>query len=326
MLIKSADDKTKRLRLLEDLQASPLLDAKQRQWLKDEYWAVRNGIDGENDAAHYIDRNFINSQNHVILHDLRLVDDGQVAQIDHLIIGRAFIFYLLETKNYRGNILINDHGEFTVDYGRGQRYGIPSPIEQSKRHEAILLRVLDRLGISGRTQEKPMIKHAVLIHPKGIITRPDPKAFDTGDVIKADQFGSWRDAFVEKKLGVGATLALALNLRSLETIAEWGRMLKRQHRPRDLLDLPEFMRPREAAARGFLPTERQIVNTPPARAKNQHVQDDSPQSDGAEPKKRLICATCGAKLSFPEGKFCWNNPGRFGGLQYCRTHQADFPA
>ncbi|WP_088287324.1 hypothetical protein [Ideonella sp. A 288] len=33
-------------------------------------------------------------------------------------------------------------------------------------------------------------------------------------------------------------------------------------------------------------------------------------------------STCGAKLSFAEGKFCWNNEARFGGLQYCREHQA----
>lgn len=36
MLIKSADDKTKRLALLEDLQKSLLLDMRQKEWLRDE--------------------------------------------------------------------------------------------------------------------------------------------------------------------------------------------------------------------------------------------------------------------------------------------------
>ena len=36
MLIKSADDKTKRLALLEDLQKSTLLDTRQKEWLRDE--------------------------------------------------------------------------------------------------------------------------------------------------------------------------------------------------------------------------------------------------------------------------------------------------
>ena len=36
MLFKSADDKSKRLRLLESLQASPHIDARQRNWLAEE--------------------------------------------------------------------------------------------------------------------------------------------------------------------------------------------------------------------------------------------------------------------------------------------------
>lgn len=48
------------------------------------------------------------------MHDLRFAFDGEVAQIDHLIINRAFGIYLIETKNYAGNLVINDHGEFTV--------------------------------------------------------------------------------------------------------------------------------------------------------------------------------------------------------------------
>ena len=312
MLIKSADDKAKRLHLLEDLQSSPLLDREQRDWLKKEYWAVRNGIEGERDAAHYIDRHFHESENHVVLHDLRLIDDGEVAQIDHLVIGRAFIFYLLETKCYRGNLLINDHGEFTVDYGKGVRYGVPSPVEQSKRHEAVLLRVLERMGITGRTQGKPLIKHAVLIHPKGIITRPNPERFDTRDVIKADQF-------VDKGLGVGKVLMAMLNLRSLDTIVEWGRMLKRQHCPQDLLALPDLLQPRRAVA----------SDPPQSSAKRGSRQMPISLAGGAEDqsgqKKRLICATCGVKISYREGKFCWNNPERFGGRQYCRAHQGNFP-
>jgi hypothetical protein len=38
-------------------------------------------------------------------------------------------------------------------------------------------------------------------------------------------------------------------------------------------------------------------------------------------RRKLICATCGQKISFAEGKFCWNNEAWFGGLQYCRKHQ-----
>jgi hypothetical protein len=47
MLLKSADDKSKRLRLLEELQQSPLLDAAQRDWLQKELDRLRKGIQGE---------------------------------------------------------------------------------------------------------------------------------------------------------------------------------------------------------------------------------------------------------------------------------------
>jgi hypothetical protein len=40
--------------------------------------------------------------------------------------------------------------------------------------------------------------------------------------------------------------------------------------------------------------------------------------------KKLICAQCREKISFPEGKFGWNHVKRFGGLQYCREHQGLF--
>lgn len=46
MLIKTADDKQRRLRLLEELQRSPLLDARQRNWLQDEDVCPAVGIEG----------------------------------------------------------------------------------------------------------------------------------------------------------------------------------------------------------------------------------------------------------------------------------------
>ena len=128
MLLKSADDKTKRETLLVELQSSPLLDFRQKKWLRDELMRFKKGVQGEREAAHYLDHYFKKGENHVLLHDLRFVVDGEVAQIDHLIINRAFSFYMLETKNYAGNLVINEQGEFTVAYG-DDRFGIASPIE-----------------------------------------------------------------------------------------------------------------------------------------------------------------------------------------------------
>ena len=126
MLIKSADDKSKRLALLEDLGKSPVLDLHQKEWLRDELRRCKTGIEGERAAAFYLDGHYKDGQNNVLLHDLRFVVDDEVAQIDHLVINRTGYMVLIETKNYGGDLEVNAHGEFTVRYGK-ERYGIPSP-------------------------------------------------------------------------------------------------------------------------------------------------------------------------------------------------------
>lgn len=105
-------------------------------------------------------------------------------------------------------------------------------MEQSRRHERVLARLLERLEIVGRTQKLPDFHHVVMLHPKTTITRPPANVLDTSDVIKADQFPTWHQSFVNKN-GVGAVFKAALNMRSTDTIKEWSEKLMRQHRPED---------------------------------------------------------------------------------------------
>lgn len=321
MLLKSADEKSKRVALLEDLQKSQLLDHTQKKWLREELVRFTKGIQGERDAAHYLDNFFKDGENSVLLHDLRFEVDGEVAQIDHLIINRASQIYLLETKNYACNLVINDHGEFTAEYGSA-RFGVPSPMEQSRRHERVLARLLERLDIVGRTQKLPDINHVVMLHPKATIKRPLANVLDTSNVIKADQFPTWYQGFANR---IGLVKA-ALNMRSLETIKEWGEKLKRQHRPADLLALPDFIRPREAfneAAPQAKPIQKveDIKRDLYAAHISQPIPHAAEKSIEEPPARKLICVSCGVKISYAEGKFCWNNEKRFGGFQYCREHQ-----
>ena len=101
MPLKAADDKSKRVKLLEDLQRVPSLSFSQKDWLRNELSNLKKGIAGERDAAYYIDHYFDKGGNHVVLHDLRFVMDGEVTQIDHLVMARGGNIYLLETKNFR---------------------------------------------------------------------------------------------------------------------------------------------------------------------------------------------------------------------------------
>jgi hypothetical protein len=55
MILKSADNKSKRLQLLEELQQSNALNEFQRKWLRQQLPPERKGIQGEKDAAFYLD-------------------------------------------------------------------------------------------------------------------------------------------------------------------------------------------------------------------------------------------------------------------------------
>ncbi len=340
MIIKTADDKTKRLTLLEDLKASPLLDARQKDWLRQELLRTQRGLQGERDAAHYIDARFKDSEAHAVLHDLRFEVEGEVAQIDHMVITRALCIYLFETKCFAGNVKINERGEFTVTYPGERAFGVPSPLEQSRRHERLLLKVLARLEISGRLGIQPQFVHAVLLHPKAIITRPDAKAFNTDDVIKADHIATWHKAMAERSISMFETLSLAVNMRGSDTLKALAEKLARQHRPINPLNLPDFMAPKAKPARSrpaAVPVatvaqasavERQPTRpAPPLAPEPSAAPAPTPTIPAATTtppehlRRKLICVACNAKISFAEGKFCWGNEARFGGLQYCRAHQ-----
>lgn len=315
MLIKQADDKTKRLRLLEELQASPVLDDRQRGWLRDEYWRVKRGIEGETDAAFHIDSLLRDGENIAVLHDVRLIVDEEVAQIDHLVFNRLLDFILVETKCYRGHLQINEAGEFSVRYDSGKRFGVPSPLAQSERHARILAKLLDRLEITGRLGTQPKFHHVVMLHPKATIERPEAKRFDTSNVIKADQFAQWRAQWVDKGSTLGAFASL-LNVRGKDTLRDWAEKLSRQHQPVDLLALPDFMRPRGT-------TRADAVSVPASASPIAEAAQPTAAEAATSSSRRLVCARCNIKITYAEGKFCWNHPQRFGGLQFCREHQAE---
>lgn len=302
MLVKSAENKSKRLTLLQDLQNSPRLDDWQKKRLSEELLKVRRGIQGEKDAAYYLDNHFGDGKNHAVIHDLRLVVDGEIAQIDHLLISRLLNFYLLETKSFSGDITISSHGEFSVKYGAEKVYNIPSPIEQSKRHENVWRRLLAKLDITGRAGVGLRFKHVVLVDPKAAIYRPDAKAFDTSMVIGADQFRTWHLAHVDNDISITEVLVSMLNFKRSDTLRQIAEKICRQHQPEDFLQMPDWLQPQPAKLQ-------------------KNITVDQPEQGG---RKKLICLTCNSKISYDEGKFCWNNDKRFKGAQYCRAHQAAF--
>lgn len=314
MLIKHADDKSKRLAFLQELQNSPNLTKTQKDWLHDELWRLRQGIKGEKDAAYYINADFRDSPYWAVLHDLRLEVEGEVAQIDHLLIRRASMI-LLETKNFTGNVRINAQGEFSVLYPSGKRMGIASPLEQSRRHEKILRKLLDRLGIKARLGASIPMQHLVLFHPQTILQRPDSKAFDTSRVIKADQLRTWLNRFVESMSFLDAVNPL--KLRSADTVREWAEKIKRQHRPQNPLELPPFMAPLRGPTSSPAAPVSPVSPITPAQTPS----PSAPQARPASPAPAPVCATCGQALTARVIAWCQDHADLYGGQLYCREHQ-----
>lgn len=313
MLIKSADDKSRRIKLFEELQNAATLDQHQKDWLKDKMWAHRLGTQGEVAAAHYLDSYYRDSKNNAVIHDLRIEVDGHVAQIDHLIISPGSDFYMLETKNFTGNLTITEQGEFSVRYSGGRVWGIPSPIEQSKRHELVLRKLLVKLKIKGRLGLSPSFHHVVMVDPKATITRPNTKKFDTSDVIKADGFMTWRNEFIDKRASTVDTIGSIFRFRNSDSIDAIARMIAKEHRPENLLALPDFMAPR-------------LVVTTPTPPEIQHKNRSKPEftEPGDRQVKPYWCFKCGNPLSPAVYSYCMDRRTQFVGRAYCMLHQKDF--
>lgn len=134
-----------------------------------------------------------------------------------------------------------------------------------------------------------------MLDPKATISRPDAKRFDTSMVIKADQFRTWHLNHVDTKVSTGEVLLGMLNLRGADALRDLAQLIVQQHRPTDLLALPASWR---LKAKRAIQPQASLAEpvTLPASA------------TAAEPvKKKLVCMTCGAKISFAEGRFCWSN-------------------
>jgi hypothetical protein len=180
MIVKNADDKGTALAALELLLTCA--EGKQQKLIEDELRMMRAGIKGEQESAYHIDFDFRDSETTAVIHDLRLESAGRVAQIDHLIIHRTHKFYVLETKSFSHGLKVTDEGEFLRWNDWKKTYeGMPSPIEQNRRHVEVLRDVLERWGYA-----KPQIESFVLISPTARIDRS--KAHPCPEVVKADQF------------------------------------------------------------------------------------------------------------------------------------------
>ena len=137
MIIKPADNKQPQIALLESLLARPDATSEIKKRIEQEIRNIKAGVRGESEAAYEMEFEYRDSKNWMLIHDLRIQCAGRVAQIDHIVINRFMDVWVCESKNFSEGVAINDNGEFSAFYG-SKPYGLPSPIEQNRKHIDVL--------------------------------------------------------------------------------------------------------------------------------------------------------------------------------------------
>ena len=300
MLLKVADDRQPDIDALEALLARPSIDAATESKIERELKTIRAGVKGERDAAYEIDFDFAKASNRVVIHDLRLEVDGRVAQIDHLIIDRFLTVWVCESKHFAEGVGVDEHGEWVAFYG-ARPQGIPSPIEQNRKHVAVLKDVFDqkivepkkRLGVT----IKPDFKSVILVSNNARISRPKTKAgvaaVDGLDsVMKVEKLRSAIAKDTEAR-----PLSIIARAVSSDTIERLGRDLVALHRP-IAIDWP---------GRFGLPNQ--------------------PAASTADPRQEMprqlsrVCESCGTAISYGIARYSAENPERFSGRILCMSCQ-----
>ncbi len=95
----------------------------------------------EQDVAYYLGREFKYDKDVFVLNDLRFEKDGDVAQIDHLILYK-YGFVIIESKSIYGEVRVNESGEWSRSY-KNEWIGMKSPIQQAKLQMQLLRKVLN---------------------------------------------------------------------------------------------------------------------------------------------------------------------------------------
>lgn len=319
MLIKAADDKSNDIATLKALAARADASADMRKKIEQEIRNIQSGIKGEAEAAYEIDFYYGTSKNWMALHDLRLECDGRVAQIDHLLINRFLEIYVCESKRFAEGIAVNEQGEFAAFYG-GKAYGVPSPIEQNKRHIAVLESVFKSGQVSPPRRLgliiSPSLNGLVLVSKNARISRPKEKIEGIDCILKNDQL----KARIDKEYDSNNNPLMAVRLIGQDTLEEFARRLAAVHRPVSFDWPARFGLSATAPESAVVPKRNEPV---PEKALNQlNWGNTTPPVDEAEEKKsKLACATCGTIVAYNVAKFCWFNKPRFGGNVYCMDCQ-----
>jgi hypothetical protein len=216
------------------------------------------GYEAERQMAFYLRRAFGESPDVFVFHDLRVVRNGEVGQIDHLVL-HPYGFFLIESKSVTGSIEVNKQLEFVRVFGR-QRKGMKSPIAQVKMQAELLQALLNdqkeklrRKVLLGFVQAyfgEQRFATLVAISDGGEIKR---KGCDPPELVKADQVtGVIQDLITRRDKTKGIAGALRMVLADKKT----ARQLQED-------ELPAFTADELSSIQQFLLSSHQRYVQPP---------------------------------------------------------------
>jgi len=99
------------------------------------------GLQAEKQMAFYLKREFAKDKDIFVFNDLRIIHDGEVAQIDHFVLHK-YGFALIESKSITGSVEINKYGEWIRRFD-DKPTGMRSPMIQLEMQQKILIKKLE---------------------------------------------------------------------------------------------------------------------------------------------------------------------------------------
>ena len=253
----------------------------------------------------------------MVIHDLRIECEGRVAQIDHLIVTKFLDIWVCESNSFAEGVAINERGGFTAFYD-GQAVGVPSPLEQNRKHVMVLeslfktgvVKLPTRLGMS----IAPSIKSVVLVPNRARVTRPKADIEGIDSIVKNDQFMSYLQKKLEKEKNPLGILRL---IRS-KTLEAFARELALQHKSIQFDWEAKFGVAKAASPIAMRPAPERSRVEASGLTKGT---DASVKSGGSKSGKQSVCEACGCEVSYAVVKFCRFNKARFGGKLLCMDCQ-----
>lgn len=122
----------------------------------------------------------------IVLNNKEFIDEPQ--EFDHIVIGTQGIFNI-ETKNYTGKLIVDANGNWIRVKADGSEIGERNPIQQVRRHEAVLKSIVG--------EDVPIISVLVMANPKMIIEGVENFSIP---LLKSDRLEEFISTYKNEKL------------------------------------------------------------------------------------------------------------------------------